>query len=210
MGSAPPAPEPRRSHPGGRRADRSRRSARGSRTERNSAMCGIAGGVVNPKSLMTGATLERMLQVIEHRGPDGHGARQFAGPADWRVFLGHRRLAIIDPDGARQPMCDDAAQLALTFNGEIYNFRELRSQLEAMGHRFTRDSDTEVLLRAYQQWGEQCAERLRGMFAFAIWDGRNQRLFMARDRFGEKPFSLLEDADGVYFASEIKSLLQLP
>jgi asparagine synthase (glutamine-hydrolysing) len=173
-------------------------------------MCGIAGGVVNPKSLMTGATLERMLQVIEHRGPDGHGAREFAGPADWRVFLGHRRLAIIDPDGARQPMCDDAAQLALTFNGEIYNFRELRAQLEAMGHRFTRDSDTEVLLRAYQQWGEQCAERLRGMFAFAIWDGRNQRLFMARDRFGEKPFFLLEDADGVYFASEIKSLLQLP
>jgi asparagine synthase (glutamine-hydrolysing) len=173
-------------------------------------MCGIAGGIVNAKSLMSGATLERMLQAIEHRGPDGHGTRELAGPADWRVYLGHRRLAIIDPEGARQPMCDDAAQLALTFNGEIYNFRELRAGLEAMGHRFTRDSDTEVLLRAYEQWGDRCVERLRGMFAFVIWDGRNQRLFMARDRFGEKPLFLLEADDGVYFASEIKSLLQLP
>ena len=173
-------------------------------------MCGIAGGIVNAKSLMTGASLERMLQAIEHRGPDGHGTREFPGPQGWRVYLGHRRLAIIDPDGARQPMCDDTVGLALTFNGEIYNFRTLRAELEAMGHRFARDSDTEVLLRAYQQWGDKCVERLRGMFAFAIWDARNQRLFMARDRFGEKPLFLLEDEDGLYFASEIKSLLQLP
>jgi asparagine synthase (glutamine-hydrolysing) len=173
-------------------------------------MCGIAGGVVEPKSLMTRATLERMLQALEHRGPDGHGTREFPASAGRRVLLGHRRLAIIDPEGARQPMCDDAAGLALTFNGEIYNFRELRAQLEACGHRFTRDSDTEVLLRAYQQWGEHCVERLRGMFAFAIWDARNDRLFLARDRFGEKPLFLIEGDDGLYFASEIKALLKLP
>src|SRR5690606_16720031 len=98
-----------------------------------------------------------------------------------RVFLGHRRLAIIDPVGGHQPMCDDAAGLALTFNGEIYNFRQLRAELEAMGYRFQRDSDTEVLLRAYQQWGEGVVEKLRGMFAFAIWDARHERLFLARD-----------------------------
>ena len=173
-------------------------------------MCGIAGGVVNAKSLMTRSTLERMLQAIEHRGPDGHGAREFSAADGWRVLLGHRRLAIIDPTGGHQPMCDDAAQLALTFNGEIYNFRQLRAELQVLGHRFVHDSDTEVLLRAYQQWGEHCVERLRGMFAFALWDGRNQRLFLARDRFGEKPLFLLEDVDGLYFASEIKALLRLP
>jgi asparagine synthase (glutamine-hydrolysing) len=173
-------------------------------------MCGIAGGVINSRSLMTRASLERMLQAIEHRGPDGHGACEYRTADGWRVLLGHRRLAIIDPQGARQPMCDDAAQLALTFNGEIYNFRELREELAACGYRFTRDSDTEVLLRAYQHWGDQVAGKLRGMFAFAIWDGRNERLHLARDRFGEKPLFLVEDADGLYFASEIKALLQLP
>ena len=173
-------------------------------------MCGIAGGLVGAKSLMTRATLERMLQSIEHRGPDGHGACEYPLSEGRRVFLGHRRLAIIDPVGGHQPMVDDAAKLALTFNGEIYNFRELREQLVACGYRFERDSDTEVLLRAYQHWGDKCVERLRGMFAFAIWDGRNERLFLARDRFGEKPLFLVEDADGLYFASEIKALLRLP
>ena len=173
-------------------------------------MCGIAGGIVQPRSLMTRATLERMLQAIEHRGPDGHGTAEYTAASGERVLLGHRRLAIIDPVGGHQPMVDNEAQLALTFNGEIYNFRELREQLKVCGYKFERDSDTEVLLRAYQHWGEKCVERLRGMFAFAIWDGRNQRLFMARDRFGEKPLFLLEDADGIYFASEIKALLQLP
>jgi asparagine synthase (glutamine-hydrolysing) len=173
-------------------------------------MCGIAGAIVEAGSPMTGATLAGMLQSIEHRGPDGHGAREFAAAGGRRVYLGHRRLAIIDPEGARQPMCDDAARLALTFNGEIYNFRQLRDELAACGYRFARDSDTEVLLRAYQHWGEQVVEKLRGMFAFAIWDGERQRLFMARDRFGEKPLFLHEDAHGVYFASEIKALLRLP
>src|SRR5207244_412442 len=116
----------------------------------------------------------------------------------------------IDPIGGKQPMCDDETGLVLTFNGEIYNFRELRDELRACGYRFALDSDTEVLLRAYQHWGDQCVERLRGMFAFAIWDARRERLFLARDRFGEKPLFLQEDGPYLYFASEIKALLELP
>ena len=107
-------------------------------------------------------------------------------------------------------MCDSAAGLALTFNGEIYNFRELRDELGAHGYRFLRDSDTEVLLRAYQHWGSEVVHHLRGMFAFAIWDARNERLFLARDRFGEKPLFLYENGNGLYFASEIKALLRVP
>jgi asparagine synthase (glutamine-hydrolysing) len=173
-------------------------------------MCGIAGAIASPRSGVTRETLARMLDSIAHRGPDGQGAEEFHASNGHRVLLGHRRLAIIDPVGSPQPMCDKDAQLALTFNGEIYNFRELREELAACGYKFHRDSDTEVLLRAYQHWGEKAVERLRGMFAFAIWDGQRQRLFMARDRFGEKPLFLREDRDGVYFASEIKALLQLP
>jgi asparagine synthase (glutamine-hydrolysing) len=126
------------------------------------------------------------------------------------VALGHRRLAIIDPAGAAQPMCDAAAGLSLVFNGEIYNFRALRETLMAAGYRFSRDSDTEVLLRAYQHWGRDVVHHLRGMFAFAIWDARAERLLLARDRFGEKPLFLHEDASGLYFASEIKALLPVP
>jgi asparagine synthase (glutamine-hydrolysing) len=126
------------------------------------------------------------------------------------VFLGHRRLAIIDPEGAHQPMCDAASGLALTFNGEIYNFRELREELTRLGYGFVRDSDTEVLLRAYQHWECGVVNHLRGMFAFAIWDARNERLFLARDRFGEKPLFLCENGSGLYFASEIKALLRVP
>ncbi len=172
-------------------------------------MCGIAGAVVRERGFDR-STLERMLELVAHRGPDGHGMAQFDAPGGERVHLGHRRLAIIDPEGAAQPMCDAAAGLALTFNGEIYNFRELRSELERLGHRFARDSDTEVLLHAYRQWGEDAVERLRGMFAFAIWDARRASLFLARDRFGEKPLFLREDAAGCYFASEIKALLAVP
>jgi asparagine synthase (glutamine-hydrolysing) len=156
-------------------------------------------------------TLESMLQAIAHRGPDGQGTCSFvcAGTGH-QVFLGHRRLAIIDPEGAHQPMCDPDAGLALTFNGEIYNFRELREELSSLGYIFKRDSDTEVLLRAYQHWGSGVVRHLRGMFAFAIWDARNQRLFLARDRFGEKPLYILENTGGLYFASEIKALLRIP
>ena len=174
-------------------------------------MCGIAGWVARPESMLSVETLESMLQAIAHRGPDDQGMCCFhcAGTGH-HVFLGHRRLAIIDPQGAQQPMCDAAAGLALTFNGEIYNFRELRAELAGLGYRFARDSDTEVLLRAYQHWEGDVVRHLRGMFAFAIWDARNGRLFLARDRFGEKPLYLYEDATGLYFASEIKALLRVP
>jgi asparagine synthase (glutamine-hydrolysing) len=152
-----------------------------------------------------------MLRAIAHRGPDDEGMRQFRSPGTGHdVFLGHRRLAIIDPDGARQPMCDAAAGLALTYNGEIYNFRELRAQLSGLGYAFARDSDTEVLLRAYQHWGCGVVEHLRGMFAFALWDAGRERLLLARDRFGEKPLFLTANAHGLYFASEIKALLRVP
>jgi asparagine synthase (glutamine-hydrolysing) len=152
-----------------------------------------------------------MLLAIAHRGPDDSGIAQFRSHGTGHdVFLGHRRLAIIDPDGARQPMCDAAAGLAVTFNGEIYNFRQLREELSGLGYRFTRDSDTEVLLRAYQHWQCEVVDHLRGMFAFAIWDAGKERLLLARDRFGEKPLFLHENANGLYFASEIKALLHVP
>ena len=173
-------------------------------------MCGIAGAIVRAHSPVDLPAIERMLDSIAHRGPDGHGTARFGTARGDRVLLGHRRLAIIDPVGGKQPMLDEAAGLGLTFNGAIYNFRELRAQLAACGYRFALDSDTEVLLRAYQHWGDKVVEKLRGMFAFAIWDAKEQRLFMARDRFGEKPLFIHEGADGLYFASEIKALLQLP
>jgi len=174
-------------------------------------MCGIAGWVARAGRGLSTQTLESMLQAIAHRGPDGQGTCFFrCASTGHEVFLGHRRLAIIDPEGARQPMCDAAAGLALTFNGEIYNFRELRRELGLLGYPFTLDSDTEVLLRAYQHWGSDVVLHLRGMFAFAIWDARNERLFLARDRFGEKPLYLYEDGSGLYFASEIKALLRIP
>ena len=126
-------------------------------------MCGIAGAITSPRSGVTREVLARMLDVIAHRGPDGHGAEEFQASSGHRVLLGHRRLAIIDPVGSPQPMCDRDAQLALTFNGEIYNFHALRERLEALGARFKTGGDTEVLLRAYQYWGENCVSELRGM-----------------------------------------------
>ena len=172
-------------------------------------MCGIAGWIAKPA--LTQDTLRSMLSAIAHRGPDDEGMSQFhCSGTGHEVFLGHRRLAIIDPNGARQPMCDVNAGLAVTFNGEIYNFRELRDELSRLGYSFARDSDTEVLLRAYQHWECKVVDHLRGMFAFAIWDARRERLFLARDRFGEKPLFLHENANGLYFASEIKALLRVP
>jgi len=170
-------------------------------------MCGIAGWLSPPSPQLTPQTRSAMLTALAHRGPDGHGTYLAQTRDGSEVFLGHRRLAIIDPEGGHQPMVDGAAGLALVFNGEIYNFRELRQELQALGHRFALDSDTEVLLRAYQQWGTNALPRLRGMFAFALWDGPRQRLFLARDRFGEKPLFLRQNASALFFASEIKALL---
>jgi asparagine synthase (glutamine-hydrolysing) len=173
-------------------------------------MCGIAGWITSPDSPLDEGAMAPVLAAIAHRGPDGEGVRALRSRLGHRVVLGHRRLAIIDPQGARQPMCDDAAGLALSFNGEIYNFRELRAELTSAGYRFERDSDTEVLLRAYQHWDSGVVNRLRGQFAFAIWDAGRDRLLLARDRFGEKPLFIHEDSRGLYFASEIKALLRIP
>ena len=174
-------------------------------------MCGIAGWAAAAHRAPDDHAVHGMLDALQHRGPDGAGSAAFAAAGGaYRVMLGHRRLAIIDPAGSRQPMRDDAAGLTLAFNGEIYNFRSLAAELRAEGVTFERDSDTEVLLRAYQRWGASCVERLRGQFALAIWDARRERLFLARDRFGEKPLYLCEHGGGVFFASEIKALLALP
>jgi asparagine synthase (glutamine-hydrolysing) len=152
-----------------------------------------------------------MLDALAHRGPDDQGTYYFQSrQARREVMLGHRRLAIIDPAGARQPMCDEKAGISLTFNGEIYNFRELRATLEKAGYAFTRESDTEVLLRAYQHWGTDVVEHLRGMFAFAISDAHAGRVVFARDRFGEKPLFMHQRGRNLYFASEIKALLRIP
>lgn len=154
---------------------------------------------------VSAAAVEAMTALMAHRGPDGEGLWQ---SGDHRVVFGHRRLAIIDPTpGSRQPMAMGAA--VLTFNGEIYNYLELRDELVQLGHGFGSDGDTEVILAAWRQWGEDCVSRFNGMFAFALWDGERRCLYCARDRFGEKPF-LFAKGDGFFaFASEYKALLAL-
>lgn len=150
--------------------------------------------------------LQAMTDAIAHRGPDAEGhAFERAGEAC--VALGHRRLSIIDLEASVQPFVDTAAGLTLIFNGEIYNFQSLRDELRSLGHSFRTAGDTEVILRAYAQWGTDCAAHLRGMFAFAIWDDRAQQLYLARDRFGQKPLFLAEQGGAFVFASEIKAIL---
>jgi asparagine synthase (glutamine-hydrolysing) len=164
-------------------------------------MCGIAGYV----GRATAGTLAAMLPPLKHRGPDGEGMHVEPG-----VGLGMTRLAIIDLEGGRQPMTNEDESVWLVTNGEIYNFRELRAELEGRGRTFRTRSDTEVLLRAYEAYGEACVDRLRGMFAFALWDRRRRRVLLARDRLGKKPL-YYHRRDGVLlFASEIKALLADP
>jgi asparagine synthase (glutamine-hydrolysing) len=152
-----------------------------------------------------------MLNLQAHRGPDGTGMWAVDLPDGRRLALGHRRLAIIDlSDEAAQPMRDASGECAVTYNGEIYNYLELRSELAAHGVRFRTQSDTEVLLEAYRRWGTACVERFNGMFAVALYDARTQRLFCARDRYGEKPFLYSFGKEFFAFASEYKALLQHP
>ena len=170
-------------------------------------MCGIAGlfhtGTIKP---VDPVRVERMCDALAHRGPDGSGVWTAPG-----VGLGHRRLSIIDIAGSPQPMVSADERAVIVFNGEIYNFRELRRELEARGAKFRTDGDTEVILAAYQQWGADCAAHLHGMFAFAIYDRAHRTLFLARDRFGVKPLFFAELSDGsVAFASELKGLLAHP
>lgn len=145
-----------------------------------------------------------MLDSMSHRGPDGQG--EFRSPSA-PVWLGHKRLAIIDQDGGNQPMTNEDGSLQVVFNGCIYNHLELRTLLKAKGHVFANRSDTEVLLHAYEEFGPDMLERLNGMFAFAIWDERRGELFCARDRLGIKPFYYARHAGGFAFASEIKAIL---
>jgi asparagine synthase (glutamine-hydrolysing) len=169
-------------------------------------MCGIAGFITKNDNATTERKmlLEKMCRAIVHRGPDGQGTL-----VDGRAALGMRRLAIIDLKGGQQPIfnCDRTA--AIVFNGEIYNFQDLKKDLETRGHRFQTDSDTETIIHAYEEFGEKCVQHLRGMFAFAIYDFRRKKLFLARDRAGKKPLFYSLAPDGTFvFASEIKALLE--
>jgi asparagine synthase (glutamine-hydrolysing) len=170
-------------------------------------MCGIAGRINLASSKPVDADMvRRMCDLIAHRGPDGSDVY-----ANGFVGLGHRRLAIIDlTDAGRQPMRAADADIWITFNGEIYNFQQLRLQLEARGHQFRSHTDTEVILAAYREYGVECLQRLRGMFAFAIWDAPRARLFVARDRVGKKPLFYWAHSDGISFASEPKAFLADP
>jgi len=165
-------------------------------------MCGIAGIIHRDRDApVDQAQLRAMTDAVRHRGPDGEGLH--VGPG---LGLGHRRLAIIDPATGQQPMRDPESQNVIVYNGEVYNYVEIRAELEAAGQRFHTDSDTEVILRAYSQWGEACLGRFNGMWAFALWDHGRQRLFLARDRLGIKPLHYCTSGDRFLFASEMKSL----
>ena len=167
-------------------------------------MCGIC-GIVEAAGLAPGdaARARVMTRLLEHRGPDGEGFWDADG-----AVLGHRRLAIIDIEGGTQPLFDESGRVGVVFNGEIYNFQELRRVLRSHGHRFRSGTDTEVIVHGYEQWGDDVVRKLRGMFAFALWDSGRRRLLLARDRLGIKPLYYATSPDGrrVIFASEIKAL----
>ena len=146
-----------------------------------------------------------MTSIIQHRGPDGKGLF-----VDGEVGLGHRRLSIIDIEGGSQPIPNEDGTLQIVFNGEIYNFVELRKELESAGHRFSTRSDTEAIVHAYEQWGVDCVKHFNGMFAFAIWDARKREVFLARDHLGIKPLYYVTIGNRLLFASEIKALLRDP
>ncbi len=169
-------------------------------------MCGIMGFLSDGRPEQTRAAVRDMMSASRHRGPDDSGSVEIPLPTK-SLVLGHTRLSIIDlSDGSRQPMHDAETGSWLVFNGEIYNFRELRAELEALGMRFVTSGDTEVLLKALMQWGEQALRKLEGMFAFAFWDGRSRNLLLARDGMGMKPLYYHSGPTGFAFASEVKVL----
>lgn len=169
-------------------------------------MCGIAGIVNFTGKGPDGAVIQRMTDAIAHRGPDGEG-RFIDGP----IALGHRRLAIIDlSEAAAQPMKNDDGSIIISYNGETYNFKELRGELEKKGHRFRSNSDTEVIIRGYEEWGIKVVEKLNGIFAFALWDNKKRTLFLCRDRYGVKPLYYHKSGNTLIFASEVKALLEHP
>lgn len=169
-------------------------------------MCGITGYIkLDEKASIADGVLEQMNQAQFHRGPDEGGVY-----ADEYVGLAHRRLSIIDLSSGQQPMACDDDQFILIFNGEIYNFEQVRKELEQLGHKFKTHSDTEVILQSYIQWGSQSVERLNGMFSYVLWDKQKKTVFIARDRLGIKPLFYTTINNVLYFASELKSLKLLP
>src|SRR6266550_5707863 len=168
-------------------------------------MCGVCGLLSLDGSPVDAGVVEEMNQTLFHRGPDSGGAF-----VDGRVGIAARRLAIIDLAGGDQPISNEDGSVNVVQNGEIYNYRELRQELERRGHRFSTRSDTEVLVHLYEEYGPRFAERLRGMFAIAIWDDRRRRLVLARDPFGIKPLYYRVKDDSLSFASELKALLRQP
>jgi len=169
-------------------------------------MCGITGIVYRDSHRSAEVeTIRSMCDAIVHRGPDDQG--QFV---DGSVGIGMRRLSIIDLSGGHQPMFNDDESIGIVFNGEIFNCNELRKELESHGHRFRSHSDTEVLVRGYEQWGDKLPERLNGMFAFSVFDRKRRRVFIARDQIGIKPLYIYEDNGQIAWASEIKALLKVP
>lgn len=167
-------------------------------------MCGICGKVARDKALGRGDTtiVTAMISALRHRGPDGDGQTDFTAAS-----LGHVRLSIIDLSTGAQPMSNEENTVCVVFNGEIYNYQELRKRLEGLGHRFQTKSDTEVIIHAYEQYGEGCVRQFRGMFAFALWDESEQQLLLARDRLGKKPLFYAQTSDGLVFASGLRALL---
>src|SRR6202171_2039071 len=175
-------------------------------------MCGICGVIGSEGTEQAEAITRRMMEAIRHRGPDEDGL--LVAPS---AALGMRRLSIIDLSGGHQPVFNEAGNVAVVFNGEIYNFRQLRGTLEGRGHAFRTHSDTEVIVHAYEEWGEQCLRELRGMFAIAIWDARSSgtsgegarhpHIFLARTRLGIKPLYYAVTSGALLFSSEVRSLL---
>jgi len=169
-------------------------------------MCGIAGILYAELARpVERAAMKAMADSLAHRGPDAEGFWQESG-----VGLAHRRLAIIDIAGGSQPIGSEDDTVQVVFNGEIYNHRALRTTLEARGHRFRTQSDSEVLVHLYEERGEHMVGALRGMFAFAVWDSSRRRLLLARDRVGIKPLYVYRDAEKLLFASEMKAILAFP
>ena len=168
-------------------------------------MCGIC-GIVKSGAPVTETEIRAMREVLAHRGPDSAGQL-----VQGRVGLGHRRLSIIDlSEAASQPLLNETKTIFLVFNGEIYNFQDLQRYLEKKGHHFHSQSDSEVIVHAYEEFGVECLDHFRGMFAFALWDNDRQRLFAARDRLGKKPFFYCLHKGDFYFGSEIKAILAAP
>jgi asparagine synthase (glutamine-hydrolysing) len=167
-------------------------------------MCGIAGFVA--KDGLDAGAMDRVLamrDVITHRGPDEAGVWH-----DTHAILAHRRLSIVDLSGGHQPLSNETGTVWVVFNGEIYNHADVRRELEAFGHRYRTKSDTETIVHAYEQWGDDCVHRFRGMFAFALWDAPKQRLLLVRDRLGIKPVYWARRGDTLFFGSEIKAILE--